>query len=59
EQLERKGGRVAVARCPGKDDAQEASDWLIDRLSRLAPSLNVETSIDAAGGGYLLVLKTV
>jgi len=25
----------------------------------LAPSLNVETSIDAAGGGYLLVLKTV
>ena len=59
EQLERKGGRVAVARCPGKDDAQEASDWLIDRLSRLAPALNVETSIDAAGGGYLLVLKTV
>lgn len=58
EQLTRKGGRVAVARCPSKDDAVEAGDWLVDRLSRLAPSLSVTTRIDAGGGGFLLVLTT-
>ncbi len=58
EQLGRKGGRVAVARCPGKSDAEDAAAWLLDRLSRLAPELNVETQIDAAGGAYLLVLRT-
>lgn len=58
EQLSRKGGRVAVARCPDKSDAEEASEWLLDRLSRLAPDLSLATQIDPAGGGYLLVLKT-
>ena len=58
EQLTRKGGRVAVARCPSKADAVEAGDWLVDRLSRLAPGLSVTTRIDAGGGGFLLVLTT-
>ncbi|WP_179220176.1 hypothetical protein [Rhodococcus sp. NCIMB 12038] len=57
EQLGRKGGRVAVARCPGKSDAEDASEWLLDRLSRLAPELDVETQIDEAGGAFLLVVR--
>ncbi|MEE2034008.1 hypothetical protein [Rhodococcus chondri] len=57
EQLKRKGGRVAVARCPGKTDAEDAAAWLLDRLSRLAPEQRFETQIDSAGGGFLLVLK--
>lgn len=58
EQLSRKGGRVAVARCPGAADAQAASAWLLDRLSRFAPDLDLTTRIDSGGGGYLLVLET-
>jgi len=58
EQLSRKGGRVAVARCPGESDAEAAAQWLVDRLSRFAPDLDVTTRIDAGGGGYLLVLET-
>lgn len=58
EQLGRKGGRVAVARCPGESDAEAAGEWLVDRLSRFAPDLDVTTRIDAGGGGYLLVLET-
>lgn len=59
DQLGRKGGRVAVARCPDRRDAEEASAWLVDRLSRLAPDLRVEAQIDAAGGAFLLVLRTL
>ena len=57
EQLTRKPGRVAVARCPTKDDAQQASDWLLDRLSRLAPELDVAAKIEPGGGGFLLVVS--
>ncbi|TQF65826.1 hypothetical protein FK531_20610 [Rhodococcus spelaei] len=56
EQLTRKPGRVAVARCPSKSDAEEASAWLLDRLSRLAPELSLDTKIEPGGGGFLLVL---
>ena len=56
EQLTRKPGRVAVARCPSKPDADEASAWLLDRLSRLAPDLDFGTKIEPGGGGFLLVL---
>ncbi|WP_072690591.1 hypothetical protein [Rhodococcus marinonascens] len=58
EQLGRKGGRVAVARCPSRLDAEEASEWLLDRLSRLAPELRVHAEVDAAGGAFLLVVRT-
>ena len=58
EQLGRKGGRVAVARCPGESDAEAAGEWLLDRLSRLAPELALTTRVDSGGGGYLLVLET-
>ena len=59
ERLERKGGREIVARCPDMDDAQKASDWLLDRLSRLAPNQSFETEIKPGGGQYLLQLKAV
>jgi hypothetical protein len=56
--LERKGGREMVARCPTKQDAQEAADWLVDRFSRLVPGLPVAANIEAGGGQFLVVLAT-
>ena len=57
EQLTRKPGRVAVARCPSKSDAEDASAWLLDRLSRLAPELTLDTKIEPGGDGFLLVVS--
>ena len=56
ERLSRKGGREVVARCPSRDDAEQAGAWLLDRLSRLAPDLAATTSVEAGGGQYVLVL---
>ena len=58
ERLTRKGGREVVARCPTRTDAQEAADWLVDRLSRLAPDLRVAADVEPGGGQFLLVLRT-
>ncbi len=58
ERLERKGGREAMARCPTREDADAASAWLIDRLSRLSPDLQVHTEIATTGGQYLVSLHT-
>ena len=59
ERLTRKGGREAVARCPSQADAEEASVWLLDRLSRFAPDVAFATQVDAGGGQFLLVLRAV
>lgn len=56
ERLTRKGGREVVARCPSQRDADQAADWLVDRLSRLAPDLPVRTQVQSGGGQFLLVL---
>jgi hypothetical protein len=56
ERLERKGGREVVARCPGRSDADEVSSWLVDRFSRLVPGLQVHTSVEAAGGQFVVAL---
>ena len=58
ERLGRKGGREVVARCPTRNDAEEAGVWLVDRLSRLAPELTVRASAEPGGGQYLLTLHT-
>ena len=58
ERLERKGGREVVARCPGRNDAQETADWLVDRFSRLSPGLPVTASVEPGGGQFLVVLAT-
>jgi hypothetical protein len=47
-----------MARCPTQQDAQATADWLIDRLSRLAPDLTVRSQITATGGQYLVSLQT-
>ncbi len=57
ERLSRKGGREVVGRCPARDDAERASDWLVDRISRLEPDLDVTATIEPGGGSYLLVLE--
>jgi hypothetical protein len=54
--LQRKGGRNVVARCPTKADGNEAADWVVDRLSRLAPGLAVRATVEPAGGQFMLVL---
>jgi hypothetical protein len=59
ERLTRKGGREVVARCPSRADAEAAAAWLLDRLSRFAPGLAVTTQVDAGGGQFLLVLRTI
>ncbi len=58
ERLERKGGREVVGRCPTKQDAQDAADWLADRFSRLAPGLPVTAAVEPGGGQFLVVLAT-
>jgi hypothetical protein len=57
ERLRKKGGREVIARCPGEQEAQEASSWLLDRLERLAPELDLSTEIKSGGGQYMLTLK--
>lgn len=47
-----------MGRCLSEDDAEKAGAWLLDRLSRLEPSLNLTLSIEPGGGQYLLVLST-
>jgi hypothetical protein len=58
ERLERKGGREIVARCPGQAEADEASAWLLDRLTRLAPGVRFEVEIKSGGGQFMLALKS-
>ena len=57
DRLARKGGREVMARCPDEGDAREAADWLVDRLSRLDPTLDVTAEIEPGGGQYLLILR--
>ena len=59
DRLSRKGGREIVARCPTRDDADQAGAWLVDRLSRFAPELRVTTMVEPGGGQFLLRLATV
>jgi len=58
ERLARKRGSEAMARCPSESDAVAAADWLVDRISRLAPGLSLESSIQAGGGQFLVVLRS-
>ena len=57
DRLARKGGQEVVARCPSQADAEEASVWLLDRLSRFAPDLMLTTQIDEGGGQDLIKLR--
>jgi hypothetical protein len=57
ERLERKGGREVVARSPTLEDAREAGDWLVDRISRLRPGMEVSAEVEPGGGQFLVVLR--
>ena len=57
QRLSQKAGREAMARCPTQDDADQASLWLLDRVSRLAPGLAFTTQVTPGGGQYLLTLS--
>lgn len=57
ERLSRKGGREIVARCPSQSDADQAAEWLIDRLSRFAPDVDFETQVTPGGGQFMLALR--
>lgn len=56
DRLQRKGGREVVGRFPTREDAALAGEWLLDRLSRLAPDLAVTATVEAGGGQFMLVL---
>ena len=58
ERLVTKGGREAMARCPTDEDANQAGSWLVDRVSRLEPDLELEYRVEPAGGQFLVVLST-
>ena len=58
ERLAKKGGREIIARCPGQEEADEATAWLLDRLSRLAPGTKFEVEIKSGGGQFMLALKS-
>jgi hypothetical protein len=57
ERLERKGGREAMARCPTRTDAEDAATWLVGRVSRLRPDLQVTAEIEPGGGQFLVALR--
>ena len=57
ERMQRKGGREIVGRCLEHDDALNAATWIVDRISRLEPSLAVTADVEPGGGHYLVVLR--
>ena len=57
DRLTKKGGREVVARCPDRNDAEAASEWLLDRLSRYAPDVDFSTEIVPGGGQFMLALR--
>lgn len=57
ERLKAKGGRETVARCPDERDANQAADWLLDRLTRLAPDQKFSIEIKPGGGQFMLSLR--
>jgi hypothetical protein len=57
DRLQRKGGREIVGRCLQRDDATNAAEWIVDRISRLEPALLVTADVEQGGGQYLVVLR--
>ena len=57
DRLARKGGKEVIARCPSEEDAELASEWLLDRLSRYVPDMPLKTRITSGGGQYMLFLE--
>jgi hypothetical protein len=47
-----------MGHCSDEDDAIAAANWLVDRISRLEPSLEVSADVERGGGQYLIVLQS-
>jgi hypothetical protein len=46
-----------VARCPSVAGAADAGQWLVDRLSRLRPTMQASVDVEPGGGQFLVVLR--
>jgi hypothetical protein len=57
DRLASKGGREIFCRCPSPSDADVTAAWLIDRISRLEPGLDLTSDIQEGGGQYLVALR--
>ncbi len=57
DRAQRKGGREIMGHCSAEDDAVAAATWLVDRISRLEPSLEVTAEVEPGGGQYMVVLQ--
>ena len=57
ERLRKKGGREIIVRCLDQAGAEETSEWLLDRLGRLAPEMSFETQISSGAGQFMITLR--
>lgn len=57
ERLTRKSGKEIVAICASKYHAEQAADWLLDRVQRLAPGVDFSTQVNQGGGQFQLLLR--
>jgi hypothetical protein len=58
DRAQRKGGREIMGHCSDEGDAIAAARWLVDRISRLEPSLEVSAHVEPGGGRYMVVLQS-
>jgi hypothetical protein len=58
DRAQRKGGREIMGHCSDQDDAIAAANWLVDRISRLEPALEVRADVEPGGGQYMIVLQS-
>ena len=57
ERLTNKGGREIFCRCPTRTDADDTATWLVDRIGRLEPGLDLSPDVQEGGGQYLVALR--
>jgi hypothetical protein len=58
DRAQRKGGREIMGHCSDEADARTAAEWLVDRISRLEPSLDATTTVEPGGGRFMVVLNS-
>ncbi len=56
DRLRRKGGREVMCRSLSSSEAEATADWLVDRVGRLHPDLELTSRVDEGGGQFLVSL---